>query len=112
MFRSTLRVMQGDNTSVQATTSTIFTPQEGKVTESAVHLHARTGVPEVILQPSGDTGSMLQIHPGTPRHACKYEKRSSSEQDHLLTTLVSHERWSQAPELYKVLPNLTNDPKS
>lgn len=77
MFRSTLQVLQGDNTSVQATTSTIFTLQEGKVTEPALHLHARTGVPEFILQPSGDTGSMLQIHPGTPRRTCKYEKDSS-----------------------------------
>jgi len=68
MFRSTLQIIQRDNTFVQATTSAIFTLQEGKMIEPAVHLHARTGVPEVILQPSGDMESTLQIHPGTPCH--------------------------------------------
>lgn len=51
MFKSTLRVIQDDSTSMQATTSTVFMLQEGKVTKPAVYLHARAKVPEVILQP-------------------------------------------------------------
>lgn len=45
MFRSPLWVIQGDNTSVQAETSTTFTFQEDKVTtlhQFALHLNSRT----------------------------------------------------------------------
>lgn len=55
--------------------------------------------------------SMLQIHPGTSYHACKYEKHASSDQSQLLSALFLCERWSQLLE-YIVLPELTNDPKS
>lgn len=67
---------------------------------------------------------MLQIHPGTSYHACKYEKHSSSEQGQILTALVLCERQSQVPNYtvlpdlnymtfnYTVLPDLTNYPKS
>lgn len=50
--RRCLEVTRGDHTSVQATTSTIFTLQENKVTVLALHLHTRTWVPEVIHSPA------------------------------------------------------------
>jgi len=52
MFRSPLWVIQGDNTSVQAETSTTFTFQEDKVTTFALHLNSRTSGPEIIDSPA------------------------------------------------------------